>query len=116
MKRDHLNQQILMAFNPRAAGELLEHRTVEASGCAIINIFHRRLHAKPGKAQTGMQTLGVTLKSFAVDHQGEPILKVENGAVGLTPHLFQGAGHADKAKLAQVVSGGMVKQVCPPQW
>ena len=37
--------------------------------------------------------------------------QVESGAVGLAPHLLQGAGHADKAKFAQVVSGGMVKQV-----
>src|SRR5580693_6695068 len=77
------DQQILMAFNPLAAGEFLEHRPVEAASGTIINIFRRRLHAQPGKAQAGVQALGVALQSFAVDHQGEPILKVESGTVWL---------------------------------
>ena len=40
-----------------------------------------------------------TYQPFAVDHQGKSILEVESGAVGLTPHLLQGAGHADEAGL-----------------
>src|ERR1700744_3111795 len=104
------DEQILMAFDPLAAGEFLEYRTVEAASRAIIHIFRRRLHAQPGKTQTGVQPLGVALQPFAVDHEGEPFLKVERGAVGLTPHLPQGGSHADKAKFAKVVSGGMVKQ------
>ena len=89
-----------MAFNPFATGQRLEQRAIEAASGTIINIFRRRLHAQPGEAQTGMQALGVALQSFAVDHQGDPFLEIESGAVRLAPHLLQGASHADKAKLA----------------
>jgi hypothetical protein len=39
-----------MAFNPFAAGEFPEHRTLDPARGTIINIFRRRLHAQLGKA------------------------------------------------------------------
>jgi hypothetical protein len=63
-----------------------------------------------------LQTLGVALEPFALDHQGQPVLEVQSSAVGLAVHLFQRTGHADKAQFAQAVGGGMSEQGRPPQW
>jgi|SRR5690242_1189153 hypothetical protein len=99
-----------MAFNPLAAGELVEQRTIKATGSPIVHVFGCGLHAQSGKTQSGMQALGVAFKLFAINQQGKPFLEAELGSIWLTTHLFESSCHSDQPKLAQTVSRGVSEQ------
>ena len=73
-----------MAFNPLAAGELLEQRTIKATGSSIVHVFGCGLHAQSGKTQPGMQALGVAFKLFAINQQSEPFFEAVVGRIRLT--------------------------------
>ncbi len=67
------DEQIALLGDPLAGDELLEERSVEPSGRAIVDVFDGGLGmAEPGVLEPGLQASAVPFGGLAVEQEGEP--------------------------------------------
>jgi hypothetical protein len=63
--------------------------------------------AQPGKAQPAAQPAFVAIRRFTVEQQGEPFGVRQRGTGRIGIQLDEGARHAGKPELVQLVDGRM---------
>src|SRR6266403_4073992 len=105
------DQQILMALDPVASGELLEQRLVEPARGLEIDVLDDGRLAQTRELEPAGEPFVLALDRLAVDHQTEPLFEVERGVVRLPSLFFQRLGHAGKPKRDQPFVAGMGQSV-----
>ena len=85
-------------------------------GVAVVDVLDRRLVAQPGVAQPRLEPAVLAVGEFAIEQQAEPLGVIEFGAARAGGQFLEGARHAGKAELAQLVERGMGQQGGSPQW
>ena len=108
--------EIVVRVDPLAIGELVEQSAVEAAWGSVIDVLDAGLLAQSGIAQPGGKPLVAAMGELAIDQQPEPVGMSERGGFVGSFELGKRLGHAEEAKLAQLVEHWMGKQLHSPQW
>ncbi len=110
------DDEVLRHVDPIAGGELLEERAVEAARRAIVDVLDGRMMAQASISQPGLEPPVAPLGHLTVEEEREPfgVAQLDGLRGGL--QLGEGACHAGKPELVELVEGGMGQHGWSPQW
>ena len=94
-----------MGGDPAGLSQAQDHRSVQSSGCAEVDIFHGRLLAQLGRFETQRQPSAVTCFSFAIDEQPEALVEAQAQVLALLELLAQPERHAEQPQRIEFVEG-----------
>ena len=103
------DQQVLLAVDPVAGGQLVEQRAVEAARRPQIDVLDDGLLPQGGEPQAGDQPLVLALGRLAVEQQRQPLLEGQRRDVGLSALIIERLGHAGQPEGEQAFLGWMSK-------
>ena len=102
--------EIIVGVDPLTVGEFLEQSAVEPARTAIVDIFDRRLLAKPRGAQPRRQPFVAPKRGFPIEQQSEPVIAVDPLRLVGLGEFGEGLGHSVKAEGVELVERRMFEQ------
>jgi hypothetical protein len=89
------DDQITLVGDPSASKQVLEQRFIEATACAVIDIFRAGANmAQPGSPHAGLEPLCFSACDFTVNEQAKPFSVAEISSSILHLQFGKGFGHA----------------------
>jgi hypothetical protein len=100
------DDEVLVALEPVAGGELLEQPPIEAPRGGEVDVLDAGLgEAQLGGPEPGLETAILTLGGFPIEQQAEPVGVLESLGFGMVAELLESLGHAGEAELGELGRG-----------
>src|SRR5690606_35366425 len=101
------DQDVELALEVLAAGELPHEAFVETAAVTIIDVFDAGVLAQACEAQARLQPPVATLGHLPIDEEPEPLLEAQGAEVIRAQLLGERAVHAGELELEQLVEDRM---------
>ena len=101
------NDQVVAVTDPLTGDEVLEERTIETTGGAIVDVLDGGGLTELGTGQAAREAAVVAGSDLAIDEEAEPIGVRHPGRLGIVLQFDEGIGHGGEAECAQAIDGGV---------
>jgi hypothetical protein len=102
-----VNDQVVGVTDPLTGDEVLEERTIETTGGAIVDVLDGGGLTELGTGQAAREAAVVAGSDLAIDEEAEPIGVRHPGRLGIVLQFDEGIGHGGEAEGAQAIDGGV---------
>src|SRR6266508_3843939 len=106
------DEKIVVLIDPPAGGELVEQGLVQTARGSEVDVLDHGVLPQAGELQAGDEAPVLALGGLAIDQEGESLLEIERGDVGVSRLLLPGLGHAGEAERDEAVVGRMCEHCC----